>query len=152
MVAGVALFLLGPVYLSPLELSTDIGFTVTHVSPYFGMRVDRIVASCTLWRCGLRQNDCIVSVNGCSTMNLDPHVAITLFLQSRQSEPLTMHVLRGLPGTKNLILFIAQPSTISAIAIARARCSLNLTRQQPTYPRVQPSSLMCSCTFLSFPR
>jgi hypothetical protein len=113
MVAGVALFLLGPVYLSPHELSTDIGLTVTHVSPHFGMRVDRIVASCNLWRCGLRQNDCIVSVNGCTTMNLDPQVAIALFLQSRQSEPLTMHVLRGLPGENTHTLYCTTINQIS---------------------------------------
>jgi hypothetical protein len=113
MVAGVALFLLGPVYLSPHESSTDIGLTVTHVSPYFGMRVDRIVSSCNLWRCGLRQNDCIVSVNGNNTMNLDPQVAITLFLQSRQNEPLTMHVLRGLPGENTYILHYTTINQIS---------------------------------------
>ena len=98
MVAGVALFLLGPVYLSPKELSADVGIAATHVSPNVGMRVDRIDASCNLWRCGLRQNDCIVTVNGSHTMSLEPQAAIALLLSTRQGEPLTLHVLRGLPG------------------------------------------------------
>jgi hypothetical protein len=79
-------------------MKNDIGATVTHLSPCFGMRVDRIDASCSLWRCGLRQNDCVISVNGSSTMHLDPQAAIALLLRTRQGDPLTMHVLRGLPG------------------------------------------------------
>jgi hypothetical protein len=98
MVAGVALFLLGPVYLSPQEWNSNIGVTPTHVFPGFGLRVGHIDASCSLWRCGLRQNDCVISINGSSAMNLEPRVALALFLAPPVGEPLTMHVLRGLPG------------------------------------------------------
>lgn len=102
MVAGVALFLLGPVYLSPHEWNTDVGVTVTHMSNGFGMRVNHIDPSCSLWRCGLRQNDCVISANGSSTTDAEPHAALALLLGPHHGEPLTMHVLRGLPGKRAL--------------------------------------------------
>ncbi len=130
MVAGVALFLLGPVYLTPHEWNTDVGITVTHMSNGFGMRVHHIEPSCSFWRCGLRQNDCVITANGSGTSDLEPLAALALLLGPHHGQPLTMHVLRGLPGD------------ISALSTTESQ----FTFEQPTFPRAPPSSSTCSCT------